>query len=158
MADQLRINGVQHSWSSTKLKIEGETFTGITAINYGDALTPTKAYGMGRAHAPRGRTRGKYEPDPIEMTLFKGTAEELRTKLAELSESGTSYGIVEFQMVLQFVENDDTPCTIEFIDCRVSADKSSNEENPDPSVENWTLDVMRILRNGKALYDDSEGQ
>ncbi len=157
MSDSIRINGVQHSWSSTKLKIDGEPFYGITAINYGDALEVVKGYGMGRHHGPRGRSAGKYTVEPIAVKMFKSSAQALREQLAAKSPSGTSYGRTVFQMVLQFVEPDDSTITVEFEDCRWTKDSSTNEEGPDPLQEETEFDCMRIRRNGLVLYDDSEG-
>lgn len=156
MADSVRINGNQISWSSCKLTIDGEIYTGITSIGYADALEVSKSYGMGRSHAPRGRSAGKYTPDPLTMRAWKSTAQAIREQLAALSPSGTSYGRPEVTIVLQYVEPDDAVITVEFDGARLVKCTSSNEEGPDGLAEDLEWDVMAIRRNGLTLFDESE--
>lgn len=157
MADQIEVNGNQLSWGSITVKLDGEVFTGFTKIAYGDSRERVKAYGMGRHHAPRGRSRGKYSTDPVQITGWKGSVQTLRDALAAKSSDGASYGDVEFEVVVQFVEADETPMTVELNRCVVTKDASSHEEGADPLQEELELDTMRILRNGKTLFDGSQG-
>lgn len=157
MADSVRINGNQISWSSAKLTINGERYTGIASISYADALEVSKAYGMGRSHAPRGRSAGKYTPDPLTMRAWKSTAQAIREQLAALSPSGTSYGRVAVPIVLQYVEPDDAVITVEFDAARLVKCTASNEEGADNLAEDLEWDVMLIRRNGLVLFDESEG-
>lgn len=157
MADSVRINGVQISWSSCKLTIDGESYTGITSIGYADALDVSKGYGMGRHHAPRGRGAGKYTTEALTMRAWKSTAQAIREQLAKKSPSGTSYGRVEVPIVLQYIEPDDAVITVEFDRARFVKPSSSNEEGPDPLAEDIEWDVMSIRRNGLVLFDESEG-
>lgn len=153
MSDPVYINGHQHSWGSVKFKIDGEEFSGLSAIKFSDKLEKTKAYGTGKAHGPRARSRGKYSTELVVITFFTGSAQLLRAHLAEKSENGTSYGNVTFQMTLQFIEEGDEPVTVDFQDCEFSSNDASVEENPDPTKEDVGIDVMRILRNGLSLFD-----
>lgn len=157
MADAVRINGLQISWSSAKLTINGESYTGITSIGYADSLEVTKAYGMGRHHGPRGRSAGKYSAEPLTMRAWKSTAQAIRDQLAALSPSGTSYGRAVVPIVLQYIEPDDAVITVEFEECRLVKCTSSNEEGADALAEDLEWDVMRIRRNGLVLFDESEG-
>jgi hypothetical protein len=156
MADQVRINGVIHSWASVYFKLAGERFYGIKSISYGDSRSRSKGYGMGRHYAPRGRTSGKYEVDPVAVTCEKATAKALRDKAAQLA-GGSSFGNAEFEIVVQYVEagNDTITDTIE--QCTFSKEAAKAEENPDPTVEDLEFDAMRIKWNGLTLYDTSEG-
>lgn len=157
MADSIRINGNVHSWSSVILKIAGESFTGITSIAYGDKRERIKAYGMGRHHAPRGRSRGKYTTDPVKMSVQTDTAETIRNMLAQLSSDGVSIGDVSVQIVLQFVESGNLPMNIVFEDCVSTVMSGGAEESADPTKEEWEWDTMKILRNGRTLFDSSRG-
>lgn len=157
MADLVRINGNQHSWSSTILKIQGERFTGVKSIAYGDKRERVKAYGMGRHYAPRGRTSGKYTIDPLKLSVFTGSAQLLRDLFASGATDGVSIGNVEASIVLQMIELNDTPVTVEFVSCVIIGIGNTHEENPDPTVEEWELDVMQILRNGESLFNQVEG-
>lgn len=157
MADPIRVNGNVHSWGSIIIKLDDERYHGFNKINYGDARERTKAYGTGKHHAPLGRTSGKYAPEPVVLGGRKGAVQVLRDALAAKSASGTSYGSVEFEIVVQFIEGEDTPITVELSRCVVTKDSSSHEENADPLNDELELDTMLIRRNGKTLFDESEG-
>jgi hypothetical protein len=156
MADEIRVNGNAHSWGSIVAKIDGDRYHGFTAIKYGDKRERSKLYGMGKHHAPRGRSRGKYTVDVVGLTGPKATVQALRDALAAKSTSGTSYGDVEFDIVVQFVEGQ-TPITVEIEGCVFVGDASNHEEGPDSLMDEIELDPMRIRRNGKVLFDESEG-
>lgn len=155
MADEIRINGVQHGWPSVVLKINGKPWYGVTSIKYGDKRTRGKSYGMGRAHAPRGRTSGKYEVDPVTMKMEKATTRLLRDELAAKA-GGTSYGDTVFQIVVQYSEGNST-ITDELVDCAWSGDASTSEEGPDALYDEIEFDCMRVVRNGKTLFAASPG-
>ncbi|MCH8084608.1 MAG: hypothetical protein IH885_10275 [Myxococcales bacterium] len=156
MSDEIRINGNAHSWGSITVKFDGDRFFGFTSIGYADARERVKAYGMGRAQAPRGRSRGKYTTEPVTLTGWKGSVQQLRQALADAGD-GESYGDTLFQIVVQYVEADDTPVTVELEDCVWTKNTSSDEEGPDPLSEDIEIDCMRIRRNGLVLFDNSEG-
>lgn len=158
MSDDLRINNNQHSWGSIILKCYSERFTGFTGISFSDKRERVKAYGMTRHHAPRGRSRGKYTIEPVKLTGWKGSIAALRAGLAALSADGISYGDVEFQIVLQYVESGENPLTVEIDRCVWSSNSASDEESPDPLKEEIEIDAMLIRRNGLVLYDASEGE
>ena len=157
MSDSIRVNGNQLSWGSITLKVLGEAFTGFTAISYSDKRERVKAYGMGRAQAPRGRSRGKYTADNAKITGWKDSVSALREFLASKSDNGANYGDVTFQIVIQYVEDDETPQTVELCDCVWAANNTSEDESPDPLKEDFEADVMFIRRNGMTLYDNSDG-
>lgn len=155
MSDEIRINGVQHSWASVVLKIDGKPWYGIKSIKYTDKRTRAKSYGIGRAHAPRGRTSGKYEVDPVSVSMEKASAKLLRDELAQKA-GGTSYGDAKCQIVVQYSEGNST-ITDELVDCAWADDGSSAEESPDPIYDEITFDCMRIVRNGKTLFARQPG-
>lgn len=157
MTDPIRVNGNQLSWGSIICKIDQARVTGITSIKYGDSRERVKAYGMGRHQAPRGRSRGKYATEPVVITGWKDTIQELRRELALRSPDGKSYGDVEFQIVVQYVESDETPIIDEIEGCVWSKNSASNEEGADPLKEDVEIDCMKIRRNGLVLFDASEG-
>jgi hypothetical protein len=158
MADKLRVNGNIVSWGSVVVKINGERFHGFTGISFSDKRERVKQYGMGKHHAPRGRSRGKYTVEPVKLAGPKSTFKAMRTALAALSEDGLSYGDVEFQIVLQYIEADgDESQTIELVDAVWMSNTSNDEESPDPLKEECEFDIMKILRDGMTLFDASEG-
>lgn len=157
MSDQVRINGAAHSWNSTIFKLAGDRYTGITSITFGDKIEASLGYGMGRHHAPSRRAAGKYVPDVLKIKGFKSTIEQMRTQLALLSPDGRSYGVPEVDCALQFVEPGDLTMSIQARACRVVEDSASAEENPDPLMDEITLQPRYYVRNGKTLFDSTQG-
>jgi len=157
MADRIRVNGNIHSWGSITVKFDGDTYYGFNSITYADKRTRTKAYGMGAHHAPRGRSRGKYEIDPVKLGGPKETIDDLRAALAAKSADGISYGDVEFQIVVLYDETQSRTLIVNIDDCVITGNSSSEEENPDPLKEEIEIDAMRIRRNGRVLWDNSQG-
>lgn len=157
MADSIRVNGNQHSWGSIVCKVDGERIHGFTGISYGDKRERVKAYGMARHHAPRGRSAGKYSTDPVKLTGWKASMQALREKLASKAKDGVSYGNVEFEIVTQYIDSGETPITVQIERCVWTANTTSDEESPDPLKEEAEFDCMLIRRNGKTLFDATEG-
>lgn len=158
MADKIRVNQNIYSWGSISLKVADEDFHGFTMIKYGQKRTRTKIWGTGKHHAPRGRSRGKYETTDGGLKGPKSTIQALREKLASLSADGVSYGDVEFMVVANYVEADESPITVELFQCVISTEDTSEEENPDPLQEEIGLDYMYVKKNGLTLFDNSDGQ
>jgi len=157
MSDQIRVNNSIASWGHIVLKIEGERYYGFDQIAFGDKRERVKAYGMGRHHAPRGRSSGKYSTDPVKLRGPKSTIHAVRVHLASLSPDKQSYGNVEFEIVCQYVTSDEAPITVELERCVYVASTSSDEESPDPLKEEIELDCMLIRRNGLTLFDATQG-
>lgn len=157
MSDSIRVNGNIFSWGSIVLKVAGERFTGFNAITYGDSRERTKAYGMGRHHAPRGRTRGKYATDPVTLTGPKGTVQALRESLAKRAVDQASYGNVEFEVAVQFIDTGEVPQLVQLERCVITKDSSDASEVTDPLVDTIEIDTMLIRRNGLTLFDSEQG-
>lgn len=157
MADAIRVNGNVHSWGSIVLKIDGERYYGFTSVSYADKRERVKQYGMGKHQAPRGRSRGKYTTDPVKLAGPKSSIQAARAALAARSSNGTSYGDVQFDIAVQYIETDETPINVSIEGCVWVSNSSSEEESADPLKEEVELDCMKILRNGLSLFDSSEG-
>lgn len=155
MSDEVRVNGNQLSWGSITVKIDQEKYHGFTAISFGDKRERTYAYGINRSQAPRGRSRGKYTPEPVSLTGWKGSVQQLLQALADAAQ-GSSYGDYQFDIVVEYFEEDDTPITVELEDCVVTGVTASEEEGPDPLKTELEISTMRVRRNGLVLFDDSE--
>lgn len=158
MGDSVRVNQNMYSWGSIVLKLpNGDRFYGFNSVSFADKRERVKVYGMGRHHAPRGRTRGKYSTDPVKLSGPKGTVHAFRLALATLATDGRSIGDVEFTANVQFVETGELPMDVLIERCVLSSDSSSHEENPDPLKDEIELDCMLIRRNGMTLFDSSTG-
>lgn len=156
MADEIRVNGMQLSWGSIIAKVDGERYTGFTAISYGDKVETAKTYGMGRHHSPRGRTRGKYTTEPVKLTGPKSSMQALREQLAKRSSDGKTYGTVPFELVVQFVDTGEKGITVALEECRLVGNTEGHEENPDPLTDEVEIDCMRIRRNGLTLFEEAQ--
>jgi hypothetical protein len=154
--DELRVNGNLIGWGSHLMKVDGERVIGVLSVAWDQARERVYGYGMNRAHAPIGATSGKYTPGVLKMGMYKHTATALRARFASLADDGVSYGNPRVPIFLQYVEGDHTT-TVEFEDCAITKDGGSDEENPDPTKEEWELQVMRIKVDGLTLYDSTEG-
>lgn len=152
MSDEVRINGIQLSWSSVKLKLDGTPYAGITAIEYADGIEAAHTYGMGRDHAPRGMTAGKYTPEDFVITCYASTAKAIRADLASKAQPGRGYGSVRVPIILQYIEPDDAVVTVEALEARLVKNEASNEEGPDGLSEKLTFKVMRYVRDGLSLH------
>lgn len=157
MSDQVRVNGNGYSWGSIRLKLDGEDFFGFTSIAFSDKRERVKGYGMGRHHAPRIRSSGKYTADAVKLVGWKSSVATFRDALAARSTDGTSYGNVEFEAVVLYAEGDEPPQTVQITGCVWSGNSTSEEENADPLKEEIEIDCMAIRRNGKTLFDSTEG-
>lgn len=153
--DDIRVNGNLHSWGSIILKIKDDRFYGFKSISYSDSRERVKGYGQARHQAPRGRSRGKYNVEPVTITGFKDSIQLLRKALADAGD-GESYGDTEVQIVVQYVDGDTTPVTVELDRCVWTKNASSEEEGPDPLMEDIEFDCMLIRRNGLTLFDNSQ--
>jgi hypothetical protein len=152
MSDAVLINGLQHSWTSTECKIDGEKYAGLTKISWEQSIE--EAMSRGQGPFPRGRSRGRYVPGTVSITMAKSSAQALKVALAAKSRSGRAWGTVIFPITLQYLEPGDTPITVEFVDCRLLKSTSANEEGADPSQEDLEISAMRILENGLTAMDE----
>lgn len=157
MADPIRVNGNMHSWGSIVVKFDGDSYTGFTSISYADKRERVKGYGMGRHHAPRGRSSGKYTVENPKLGGPTASCQALRAALAAKSADGVSYGNSEFLVVVQYVEYDEAPMHVEIDRCVLVGNSASHDESPDPLKEELELDAMAIRRNGLTLFDSTEG-
>ncbi len=159
MSDQFRVNGFAHSWGSIVLKIDGDRYTGFDLIEYGDKLEETQSAGMGKSHAPRRRSRGKYTTEPGKLRGWKSNVHELRQALALKAQDGRSYGMVTFEAVVQFIEFESgLDMTVSLKECRLLEDKGSHEEsNTEPLKEEIGISYTAVVRNGLTLFDSSDG-
>ena len=155
--DPITVNDNQMCWGSIQLEVADDILYGFCGIKYSQKRERSKAYGAGTAHAPRGRTAGKYSAEAA-ITVWKSSAEAIRQKLAALDPKGSgSYGNTEFQVVCSFEEESEGLIQVVMYRCVVASTDANHEENPDPLKEDWPLDVMAISENGVTLLDNSDG-
>lgn len=157
MSDAYLINGNQHSWASIICKAYDEVWTGFTGIAYGDKRERSYSYGMGRHHAPRGRSHGKYTPEPVKLTGWKNSVQLFIAGLAAKAADQKSYGDVEFQIVTQFVEPEESSITVVIERCVVVGITASHDESPDNLKEELEISPMWVRRNGLVLFDARQG-
>lgn len=157
MSDAIRVNGNQLSWGSIVLKVDGDRYYGFTEISFGDKLERQYAWGMGKHQAPRGRSRGKYTPEPVKVKGPKSSVDAFLKALADRSPSGDSFGNVECEIVAQFAEANEPVLTVEANRCTVTSVVSSHSEGAEVLVDEIELMPMTIRRNGRVLFDDVDG-
>jgi hypothetical protein len=153
MADNIRVNNNALSWGSIIVKIADERFHGFGSISFGDKRERVKGYGMGRHHAPRSRSRGKYTIEPVKLAGPTSTVHAMRETLAALAPDQRSYGDVEFQIMVQYFESDEIPLTVEIDGCVWVSNTTSHDESAENLKEELECDAMLIRRNGLTLFD-----
>ncbi len=157
MSDPIRVNGNDYSWGSIILKIQGELYSGFTGISYADKRERTKGYGMGRHHAPRSRSAGKYTTENVKLTGPISSMNALRAGLAARSSNKRSYGNVVFEIAVQYVESDNVPVHVDIERCTYVGTSTSHEESAEILKEEVEIDCMLIRRNGLELFDTTKG-
>ncbi len=154
MANEVRINGNVLSWGSVICRINGTPQHWLTSISYSEKRERSVVYGMGRHHAPRGRTLGKYSVENPKIKGPMADATGFVESLASQADDGASYGDVRFDIALQFVEESSgQSVTIEIEDCRIVGLSDSAEEGADALQTEIEIHAMRLRRNGKTLFD-----
>jgi hypothetical protein len=154
MSDEIRVNGNTHSWGSITIKCGNQQFTGFTEITYADSRERAKGYGLGKHQAPTRRSRGKYGCENTKLKGFKSSIQQLREDLAD---SNGNYGDTEFLVVIQYIDTGDKSITVEIGRNVIVKNSSSESEGADLLQEEIELDTMWIKRNGKTLFDASQG-
>jgi hypothetical protein len=154
--DKKQINGNAYSWGSIVAKVKGQEFNGLIGVMYSQKRERVKVYGTGRHQKPRGRTRGKYSAE-AKLTVVRGTMADFVNFLAAQAPDGVSYGDVVFQTTIQYVEDDETPMLVELVDCVIGDESATDDEGAEALKDEVAVDVMRIRKNGKTLYDSSKG-
>jgi hypothetical protein len=158
VSDAIRVNNNQVSWGDIVLKVAEERYTGFTSIVFADRRTRVKGYGLTKHHAPYGRSRGKYEIDPVKLVGWKESVAALRAGLAARAPDGISYGDVEFQIVVQYIDDGMPPLTVLLQRCVWMSNSTADEESPDSLKEEIEIDCMWISRNDYVLFDARGGQ
>lgn len=156
MPDQIRVNGNQLSWGSIRVTIDGDLFTGFSGIAFADKRERIKAWGMGKHQAPRGRSSGKYSTEPVKLTGWKSSVQQLLLQLAARSLDTRSYGNTEFVISVIYSEPLEMNVDVQITGCVVVGVSSSDEESADPLKEELEIDCMAIRRNGLTLFDSTE--
>ncbi len=154
MANEVRINNNTIGWGSAICRINGIAQNWPTSISYAEKRERGVVYGMGRHHAPRGRTSGKYSVENPKIKGPRGDVQGFVDYLASLSSDGTSYGDVRFDIVLQYIEAEQT-VTVEIEDCRIVGISGSDDEGTDALQDEIEIQAMRLIRNGKTLYSNA---
>ncbi len=156
MAGRILENGKQYSWGSVRLILANGTIEieGYSEITWGQKRNRTKGRGQGRHQAPQVRSNGEYDVDNVKFAFRVDHADELRDRLAELAPDRRSYGDVEFEIMVQLVE--EKVSTLEFRQATVAGEGGSYKSGPEGMMEELEFDIMRALKNGKTLYNSSE--
>lgn len=139
----MNTNGNEHSWSSYKLRIDGEEITDIKGAKYAEEVEGADPI-YGASRVPRGRTGGRYKPGDASITFYRsGWA-------AFLATAGTNYSTKRFTFVHQWIEGSDVH-TAALEDCRVIGSDHSAEEGTDASEVEVKVTFLRCIQDGVEL-------
>jgi hypothetical protein len=93
----------------------------------------------------------------VKLTGWKASIQELRAALAARAPDGISYGDVEFEIAVQYIEEGEQPMHVAIERCVITGNSSSDEEGADPLKEELEINCMLIRRNGLVLFDAVQG-
>lgn len=143
------VNGVAHEFASVEIKLGGQLYYGVTAINYKSPLKPTKQ--RGNHPSPLGRTSGIEEPDgDLEMFLAEA--------MAFIKVLGPGYKLKVFDVLVNYQAAGMDLVTDSLLGCRIIDVEANNAAGPDPLKRKLPLDVMKVLINGlEALPNPLKG-
>lgn len=151
-----RINGNMYSFASVTLRVAGTLVSAFKSINYADSRERGMGYGAGRSYGPIGQTSGKYVPEPVTAEIEKHALQDLRRALADQA-GGSSFGSVEFQIVVQYEEPDGAGGTRLITDtierCTWKKNAAKNTESVDANYDEVEFNCMFIKWNGLTLFE-----
>lgn len=137
------INGVTYDWHSIEVQAKGVATPEIKEISYKEAGKRTKVFGTPRNAV--GRTGGKSEPEGS-ITMFKAQWEKFKLEL------GNGFGLVEFDILVNYSEPGQDIVTDELIGCTIEDVEHSPSQGDDPIETKLTLSVMRMKHNGLEMF------
>lgn len=145
-AEYPNINGLEYSYSSIVLNVDGQQYLGVTSINYNDKLSP--AYSRGTSPVPLGGTAGEWEGGG-DIEFNKTDAQALIDAL------GDGWGRRTIQITIQYADDGMDVITDDLPAVRLISADSSNSAGSDPSKTKFGLWLLKpIKRNGIAITPD----
>lgn len=104
MAFPTLINGIEYSWSTITITVNGTPVAGATSVNYTETRTKENIYGSGDKPVSRGRGNREYEGA---LTLLKSELEALKNS----SPNRSVLDIPPFTITISFVPDGAQPVT-----------------------------------------------
>ena len=91
------VNGVEYSFASITVEIDGEEFNSIQSVNYKQSKIKGRIHGNGQELI--GRTRGQREYT-VDIELLRIEWDELQAKLLTGQDPAVGIGDVQFDMLV----------------------------------------------------------
>ena len=104
MAFPTLINGIEYSWSTITITVNGTPIAGATGVSYSETRTKENIYGAGDKPVSRGRGNREYEGS---LTLLKSELEALKNS----SPNRSVLDIPPFVISISFVPDGSQPVT-----------------------------------------------
>lgn len=150
-ADDIRIRGFAHSWGDTKITIDGEQYAQISKISWEHSVEESLFYGQGTK--PLGRTRGRYVPGAVSLTMSKASATKMKRNLRERAGVNSVTEAI-FPIVCQYLDGD-TAITVELRECRILKSSTSQEQGGgDAIVEEFEISTLEIIEDEEELISN----
>ena len=141
------INGNKFDFSSVEVRVNGVPFGGVKALDYTDTLEPGDVYSAGAAMRI-GRTRGQYKAEGS-LEMYKDDADKMMTALAAQGMGG--FMEANFIVNADFSELPGAGIQVDVLSgCRVKKTSSTHQQGSDALTVKFDLDILYIIRNGKA--------
>jgi hypothetical protein len=144
------VNGLRYDWSSVKIKIKGQTYIGVKAVNYKHKLTPGVV--KGTTSQVIGKTLGEYEAE-AGLEMYMAEWKELRKALG-----GDGYMAASFDIVVQYSVRTGAPVeTDEIRGVSVTEVDKSHTSGNEPLAVKLSLFVFGIIEDGDKPIPDMLG-
>lgn len=163
--DVFRRNGFEVSYASVTLKVDNDQFWGVVGIDYEEKITREFVRGLGKAQAPRGKTRGEYSVEGSSLKMYKTTAIALYEKLW-IKSGKRSISAAPFYFSLQYVEEsgDGGPgisITEELHGVHIDGRKSSGAKGSEAIIEEVPISILYVTMttpncNRMTIFDNRD--
>lgn len=139
MATYPLVNDRKYDHSSAEIQIGATLFTGIESIEWSQSLEP----GIVRGTRPEklARTTGEHDAEGG----FALPLEDFTELIAAL---GDGYMATSFNIVVNYSNEGQNNTNVQLIGCRITEHAGGSETGGDPTMEEITLDIMRVTING----------
>ena len=143
-----RVNGHLFQSSSIEMRLGPYPIQNIMNLQYANQREVGTLYGF--SPVKRGRTKGRETPS-ASFSAYKEDADEIMSIVSGLGLGG--YGENSFDLSITYFEAGigGIPIVDVLSGCQITGDEDSHSDGVEVLMTNFTLDVIRIIRNGKVM-------
>jgi hypothetical protein len=133
------VRGVRYDHASAEISVNGTIFVGIESIEWTETLEP----GIIRGTRPEklARTLGEHDAEGS----FSMPLEDANALIQGL---GNGYMATVFDVVINYSNQGQNNTNVVLVGCRITEAGGSSEAGGDPTMVEFSIDIMRVEVNG----------